>query len=127
MLHVCHPDPCQINQRKRRQDQHFQHEALICAHRKRFAEIGVEPPAERKGKRNKRQRAGFICQNRDRHCGQSDGNKLRPGELLFQQYRPQGDAEQRVDIIAQRGIDGLIIGDGPHIDPPVERNQRRGQ
>ena len=58
---------------------------------------------------------------------QPDGGDLQAAQLLAEQHGAHGDDDQRVDVVAERGLDGAVGGDRPDIDAPVDGDQRGGE
>jgi hypothetical protein len=91
--------------RRHGQDQDFEKEPLIGADRQRFLEEGIKPPGQRQPDRNPRHAADSQASSANRGDCQRNGGFLARIKAFLEQHRAQENRKQRIDVIAQRGLD----------------------
>ena len=119
--------PDDVAERRHAEDQHFEEEALRRPDRQRLLEQRIEAPGDAQRQRYPGQPAGLHRQQRHRHDGERDRADLRAAQLFAKHDRAEENAEQRVDVVAERRLQRAVVGDRPDIGAPVEGDQRRGQ
>ena len=55
--------------------------------------------------------------------GDGQGDELSAVEPLPKDQQPQRDGDQRVDEVAEGGVDDMTVVDGIDVDPPVDGDQ----
>ena len=117
--------PQQVHHRRDEQD------AALDAQRGRrldhcdFADQPVEGERERQRQCNPRRRAELQREPGHARCGDRDGEPLPAVEPLFQHDHAEQHVDQRVDEVAEAGLDDVAAIDRPDVQPPVQRNQHR--
>lgn len=84
--------------------------------------------AERGGQDQRDPRRPAVGHGQFHHGGPADGHRhpLQSAQLLVQDEDAEQDGEQRVDEVAEGGLDHLARVDRPDVDAPVDRDDRGG-
>lgn len=83
---------------------------------------------EGEGEDERDPRRAAVADGEHEHGREADPDRrpLHGPQPLLQQQHADRDGDQRVDEVAERGLDDLSVVDGPDVDAPVDGDHGRG-
>ncbi len=94
-------------------------------------ELLLDQPVRREGEgqhqRDPRRPPVPDREHEHREEADADGRPLGPAQPLAEEQHADGDGDQRVDEVAEAGLDDRAVVDGPDVQAPVDGDHRGGQ
>ena len=119
--------PQHIGQRGQEQVQAFQPQPGDRIDRDQLAHQPVQPERSGQAQRDPRRRARADRQPGHAQRRTADRDPLQPAQPLVQHQHAEHDIDQRIDEVAQAGLDHVAGVDRPDVQAPVERDQHAAE
>ncbi|MNT06026.1 hypothetical protein D3C72_1406740 [compost metagenome] len=117
--------PQHVGQRQGEQNQCFERQAFQRAQRGRLAQQAIAAEGGRQQQGDPGHLPRLPGEPGHAAGGQADGQPLQAAQAFVQQQKAQHDIDQGRNEVAEAGVDHVAIVDGPDIDEPVGREQKR--
>ena len=120
-----HGQPHHVDQRQREQDHGFQRQAFERGQRRRLAQQAVAAEGDASIRAIHGTCPACQVSHSTPQAASADRHPLHAPQAFLQHQQAQHDIDQRIDEVAEAGVDDVAIVDRPDIDEPVGRQQQR--
>ena len=121
------PAPQQVARRERHEQQRLGGEPRQRLDADDLAHEAVEGKAQRERTGDPRRTSGEHGEIEDAERREPDREPLHAVQPLAQHQHPEHDVHERVDVIAETGVDDVPVGHAPHVHQPVAADEQRAQ